>query len=245
MRDIKVSTGVFARIWSLRAEGEDTENAILQRVLWESSSSGPSTSLLLSSSKHSGGLHDQRFGVTFREGFQIERSYLGREYRASVQNGQWVIEGVPGRFSKLNELSRAIGTKTENAWANWFYNDGSGRRRQVSDLRNPEAISSRKTGASKQPSSAESPDTREERIRWCDDVKAALTQLGGRAPLNAIYKEVRKIRRANGRSVPTSLEETIRRTLEDYSSDSKNYRAEDWFEMAEGKGNGVWALRSR
>jgi hypothetical protein len=61
----------------------------------------------------------------------------------------------------------------------------------------------------------------------------------------AIYREVRKIRRAMGRSVPASLEATVRKTLEDNSSDSDNYRGLDMFYMPHGKGAGVWGLRRR
>ncbi len=83
------------------------------------------------------------------------------------------------------------------------------------------------------------------KVRWCDDVRDALETLGGESSLGAIYKEVERIRRNAGRSVPPSIEATIRRTLEDFSSDSENFRGEDWFEMPEGKGSGVWALRKR
>ena len=33
MRQIQISTGTFAKIWALRAEGEETEDEILSRVL--------------------------------------------------------------------------------------------------------------------------------------------------------------------------------------------------------------------
>lgn len=39
MRAINVSTAVFARIWALRQEGEESENEILERVLNRSTSS--------------------------------------------------------------------------------------------------------------------------------------------------------------------------------------------------------------
>lgn len=37
MRQIPVSTDVFSRIWALRHRGEESEDAILKRVLWENS----------------------------------------------------------------------------------------------------------------------------------------------------------------------------------------------------------------
>jgi hypothetical protein len=78
---------------------------------------------------------------------------------------------------------------------------------------------------------------------WRDDVRSALQRLGGRASLFRIYKEVKAIRSAAGRSIPPSLEATVRRTLEDHSSDSENYRGQDLFCMPEGKGAGVCGLR--
>lgn len=80
---------------------------------------------------------------------------------------------------------------------------------------------------------------------WRDDVKTALERLGGRASLAEIYREARQIRQKAGRSIPASIESIIRRTLEDYSSDSSNYRAgrPDLFGMPEGRGKGAWGLR--
>lgn len=243
MHDIKVSTDVFARIWSLRQDGEESEDAIFRRVLWLTEKRVRSGEFD-ADDRRSKGLHDQRFDVTFPEGFEIERVYLGRVYRARVQNGQWVVEGISGRFSKLNELSRAIGTKTENAWANWFFVDEQGQRRPVSDLRDPDKITSRtkkftaQRGVS-QMIGAEAAG----KVRWCDDVRSALIALGSRAPLWNIYREVEKIRRSEGRSTPPSLEEVVRKELEVRSSDSEAFLGEDWFAMAEGKGGGVWELR--
>lgn len=78
------------------------------------------------------------------------------------------------------------------------------------------------------------------KIRWVDDIKASLGALGGSASLHAIYKEVKGRRRAGGRSVPKTLEAVIRRTIEDHSSDSANFRGEDLFALV---GRGEWALR--
>jgi hypothetical protein len=80
---------------------------------------------------------------------------------------------------------------------------------------------------------------------WCDDIEVALDRIdiGSGAPLERIYEEVRAIRSGAGRSVPQSFDATVRRTLEDNSSDSENYRAKDIFYMVEGKFRGVWGLR--
>jgi len=81
------------------------------------------------------------------------------------------------------------------------------------------------------------------KVRWVDDVRTALTKMGGEASLHSIYREVECIRREAGRSIPKTLEAVIRRTLEDHSSDSANYRGVDLFGLPEGHGKGIWALR--
>ncbi|NOC91563.1 hypothetical protein [Ruegeria sp. HKCCD6604] len=78
------------------------------------------------------------------------------------------------------------------------------------------------------------------KIRWVDDVFEAIRKLGGRATLHSIYREVENIRRDAGRSVPKTLDATIRRTLEDHSSDSANYRGTDLFANT---GRGEWEIR--
>lgn len=78
------------------------------------------------------------------------------------------------------------------------------------------------------------------KIRWVDDVRAALRKLGGSASLHSIYREVESRRREGNRSVPRTLDATVRRTLEDHSSDSKNFRGVDLFTNV---GRGEWALR--
>ncbi|WP_448581770.1 hypothetical protein [Thermaurantiacus sp.] len=80
------------------------------------------------------------------------------------------------------------------------------------------------------------------KVRWVDDIHKAFYDLGGRASLHAIYKHVAAQRRAAGRSVPKTLEATIRRTIEDHSSDSANFRGVDLFAKV---GRGEWALRTR
>lgn len=78
------------------------------------------------------------------------------------------------------------------------------------------------------------------KIRWVDDIQASLAALGGKSSLHSIYKAVEKRRRLGGRSTPRTIDAVIRRTLEDHSSDSANFRGEDIFALI---GRGEWALR--
>lgn len=243
MKEIQVSTDVFALIWSLRISGEENEDDILRRVLSRENNKSPESKQQKSNDRH--GLVDRRFGVQFSEGFQIHRTYLGTEYQAIVVGGQWQISGLNGRYSTLNELSRAIGTKTENAWVNWFFIDASGQRQPVSVLRDPNTVTTRNQKKANPQRSND--DMMETDARWCDDVRSALNELGGSAHLSKIYEKVEEIRQGAGRSTPKSLEEVVRKELEMRSSDSEVYdevRGEDWFCLPEGKGVGIWALRS-
>lgn len=239
MRTISVSTDVFARIWGLREDGEETENEILSRVL-----SDGAPKLVVEPAEV--GFHDPRYGVSFRAGFEIFRSYLGSEFKARARGGRWVLDD--GRTAtSLNELSRLVGAKTENAWANWFWRDETGHRRSVSDLRSPETISTRKPSSSQNLEFEDKVPQAKSQMHdatWRDDVLSALTNLGGEADLDAIYREVRRLRTSGGRSTPPSFEAVIRKTLEENSSDSDAFRqGPDLFRMPRGKGVGRWALR--
>lgn len=77
-------------------------------------------------------------------------------------------------------------------------------------------------------------------VRWVDDVVTVLNSLGGQASLHEIYKAVGERRRVAGRSVPASIDATIRKTLEEHSSDSANFKGVDLFEHV---GKGEWAVR--
>lgn len=251
MRSIEVSTDVFAKIWALRAPCEDSEDQILRRVLSFTDPGAPKTISGQLSKGGAVGFYDSRHDVRFPEGFEVSRTYLGVNYSAQAQNGVWRLQGDSRAYRSLNSLSRAIGAKTENAWINWFYLDEAGVRRPVSDLRKPETVAARhapqtmNAGEDTKPVIDESEKTDgEERVTWRDDVQSALSRLGGRASLAHIYQEVEKARGAARRSLPRTLEATVRKTLEEHSSDSHNYRGgPDLFFMPEGKGAGIWALR--
>ena len=77
---------------------------------------------------------------------------------------------------------------------------------------------------------------------WKEDIVQALKNLGGKAHLSAIYKEVERIRGKD--NLNPTWDRTVQRELESHSSDSDAYlKKEDLFYMAEGKGKGVWGLR--
>ena len=79
------------------------------------------------------------------------------------------------------------------------------------------------------------------KMRWVDDVRTALVMLGGEADLEGIYRRVKDIRVSGGRSTPRTLDATVRRTIEDHSSDSENFRSNgDFFAKVS---RGRWALR--
>jgi hypothetical protein len=251
MRSITISTEVFARIWSLRQQGEETEDAILRRVLPGTMNEASEVAII-----SEGTMRDRRSGANFPEAFEIFRTYLGRDYKAHARAGRWVLEHNGQAHASLNELSKAVGAKTENAWANWYFNGPDGTRRAVSELRDPLKIAKRKLPVSEPAMSSSSisrpasaPGVASEHhnatdATWRDDVREALKALGGKAPLQRLYSEVEAVRRRNGRSVPRSLEAVVRRTLEDHSSDSEAFRgAYDVFFMVEHRGAGVWGLR--
>lgn len=148
MRTIEISTEVFARIWALRADREESEDAILKRVL------------------------------------------------AAVSESK-----QPAAPAKDAEATKPFYDRGPRTWS--------------------------------QPT-------------WATDLAEVLLARGGKARLQQIYDDVEKLRRAAGRSLPKSIEATVRRTLENHSSDSHNYTGgADLFCMPEGKGAGVWALRRR
>jgi hypothetical protein len=141
MRTIAVSTNVFARIWASREQGEETEDAILDRVL--PGKADARDSLPPQSAPNTGGHTERRYGVHFPGGFEIFRTYLGKEYRAKAVNTGWILLNDSKTYQSLNELSKAVGAKIENAWVNWFYSAPDGQRGPISALRDPTKITRR------------------------------------------------------------------------------------------------------
>lgn len=133
-RAVTISTEVFAAIWANRRDGEETEDAILRRVLGcAKASEGDAPSLPASDT---GGVHDSRNGVTFPEGFEIQRIYKRKDYRAQARNGFWFRADNGARYPTLNQLNSSIAAGAENVWnGNWKYRAPDGTLRSIGELR--------------------------------------------------------------------------------------------------------------
>jgi hypothetical protein len=84
MRQIAVSVALFAKIWALRKPGEETEDAILTRLLDEGALPKLDN---YSDTKAAQGFRDTRHNVLFPEGFEIFRRLKGRDVKALAARG--------------------------------------------------------------------------------------------------------------------------------------------------------------
>ena len=131
-RTITLSTAVFAAIWAERRDGEETEDAILRRLL----GCGAGTEANGSHGEREGGVYDTRNGVHFPEGFEIFRNYKRREYKATARRGVWVREDTGKQFPTLNQLNESIASGNENVWnGSWKYRTPDGSFRSIDSLR--------------------------------------------------------------------------------------------------------------
>lgn len=131
-RTVTISTDVFAAIWAQRKAGEETEEAILRRLLNCSPGAEPAGDRPATS----GGVLDSRNGVHFPEGFEVMRHYKHREYRARASNGAWLREDNGKRYPTLNRLNESIAAGNENIWnGNWKYRESDGTLRSIDALR--------------------------------------------------------------------------------------------------------------
>ncbi len=134
MRQINVSTDTFAGIWAARQPGEDSEDAILSRIL--GLERRPDLLSVPTQPIDYGGVTDTRNNVSFPEGFRIFRHYKGREYQAEARQGSWVRLDNGQRFPTLNQLNASIAAGAENVWnGNWKFRDEGGRIRSIGTLR--------------------------------------------------------------------------------------------------------------
>jgi hypothetical protein len=134
-RSISISTSVFAAIWANRQAGEETENAILDRLLG-CGSEPAETELPKTNSPNGIGFSDTRNSVYFAEGFEIFRHYKRNEYKAIARNGFWVRTDNGKKYESLNQLNASIAAGAENVWnGNWKYLSTSGSVRSIGELR--------------------------------------------------------------------------------------------------------------
>ena len=134
VRQIDVSTSVYAAIWAERQEGEETEDQILKRLLDKKilTVSAPTPV-----NKPKSGFYDARNQVEFPPGFRISRKYKGKDYSAEARDGAWVRLDNGKRFRSLNQLNRSICAGPENVWDGcWTYVEQDGRIRSINRLRN-------------------------------------------------------------------------------------------------------------
>lgn len=133
-RTIAVSTDVFATIWAARENGEDSEDAILRRMLGCKSVSNATQST--ADANVAGGVFDTRNSVRFPQGFTIIRTYKHKEYKAVADNGTWHRIDTGDRFPTLNQLNASIANGNENVWnGNWKYRSDEGVLRSINELR--------------------------------------------------------------------------------------------------------------
>jgi hypothetical protein len=129
-RPIQVSTDVFAAIWADRKPGEDSEEQILRRKFSVQDVPAPAQG----AAPKQIGFSDPRYDIELEEGFEIFRTYRGTDYRATAMNGGWILLNTGDHYRTLNQLSSAIGAKTENAWKGWYFVK-DGKRELLNQLR--------------------------------------------------------------------------------------------------------------
>lgn len=131
MRQIAVSTEVYAAIWAAHQPGDKDESEILARIL--KASPAPPTPAS-STAPPAIGFSDPRFNINLEAGFEIFRVYKGVEYRAKAENGKWTLLNTGKSYPSLNQLSGAVSDSPENAWESWYYLK-DGKRTLVKGLR--------------------------------------------------------------------------------------------------------------
>ena len=131
-RTITLLTAVFAAIWAERRDGEETEGAILRRLL----GCGGGAQANGSQGEFEGGVYDTRNGVHVPECFEIFRNYKREEYKATARRGVWVREDTGRHFPTLNRLNESIASGNENVWnGSWKYRTSDGSFRSIDSLR--------------------------------------------------------------------------------------------------------------
>jgi hypothetical protein len=133
MRNVGVSTDVYAAIWAARREGEESEDEILRRLL----GTAPALEGAAPAARSvGGGVQDSRTGVTFAEGFKVFRRYKGRDYSATATAGHWLRQDNGQVYPTLNQLNSSIVAGAENVWnGNWKFQAADGSTQSIAVLR--------------------------------------------------------------------------------------------------------------
>jgi hypothetical protein len=143
MRNISVSTEVFAAIWALRKPGEETEDAILGRILLGLQRFSFEPEPAVEAKQNSGEMWIEEYDLRLPAGFEIFRTYKGKFYTATVENGRWHLHNDNRSYPSLRKLSWAVVRGGENAWKNWNYKDEKGRISKITRLRRDELVRKR------------------------------------------------------------------------------------------------------
>jgi hypothetical protein len=134
-RNIIVSTPVFAAIWRQRQDGEETEDAILARLLKVSNLDQDSQEIERPGAVN-GGVYDSRNGVHFPRGFRAFRRYKRRDYEAIAGDGVWIRQDTGQTYATLNQLNDSIAAGPENVWnGNWKFHAADGTVQPLDALR--------------------------------------------------------------------------------------------------------------
>lgn len=133
MKTITVSSAVFAAIWKAHKDGDESEDAILRRLL--KLPPGPPPTISESGAGRLGGFYDERSGVHFPQGMRIFRTYRNHRYEAFAESDRWFVRASGKTYHSLNKLSRSVHDGEENAWLNWKYKDEEGKEHLIDELR--------------------------------------------------------------------------------------------------------------
>ncbi len=82
-----------------------------------------------------------------------------------------------------------------------------------------------------------------ERVTWKDEIIEVLNELGGYGHYDDIFEIIKDRNRVSGLN-KSAWKNTIRKIIEDNSSDSDNFKGKDIFYSVYGKGKGYWGLRN-
>lgn len=76
--------------------------------------------------------------------------------------------------------------------------------------------------------------------KWVDIIIQAFKNLGGKSKYKNLYTEIERIAFIQGYSLTSQWKASVRKTIEDHSSDSDNFKSDDLFKKL---GYGYWGMR--